>query len=524
MMPFHLSPNSLDWAFAHALRFGDSDIFPPHFEFQALAFQSDDVKDFLTTRDLLQWTARSKQVCLTPKGRYAYRVSTRLDPLDSLIYLALVHEVGELLEQRRVPASEAVVLAHRFQPTSDGHLYDPAYGWRQFIKTCQQKLDSSSATHVVVADIADFFPRLYHHRIENTLNSFTNSSPQARCIFRLINQWAGTPSYGIPVGPSPSRLIAEATIHDVDQHLLSEGATYCRYSDDFRIFCSSRTDAYDKLSSLALALFHNHGFTLQPSKTFIVSGDEFSERFLTSPESEELSNLQLGFQEFLEAAGVAANPYAELDYHDLDPAAKSILDELNLEDLLRDQLGRQELDIGLVRFLLRRLAQLNDSDIAEELLDNADECYPVLASIMDYLNALRDVPDVICQAVGAKVLALLDHSVVAHLPYHRCWLLSLFANSDRWGQTTRLPGMYDRAIETFTRRKLTLALGRAGSDFWFRMRRDAALDMDPWERRAFIASASCLPHDEAFHWYRSVGSRLDPLESFIVNWVRRNPF
>jgi hypothetical protein len=523
-MPFHLSPDSLDWALAHVVRFGDSDIFPAPFEFEALAFQWDDVKHFLTTQDLGQWTARSQQVCLTPKGRYAYRVSTRLDPLDSLIYLALVYEVGSLLENHRVPASEGVVFSHRFQPTSDGHMYDPNYTWRDFIQACRRNLQPGSVTHVVAADIADFFPRLYHHRIENTINSAAGSSPQARIISRLVSQWAGAPSYGIPVGPSPSRLIAEVSIHDVDQHLLSQGATYCRYSDDYRLFCSSRNDAYDKLSSLALALFNSHGLTLQPAKTRIVPADEFADRFLSSPESEELRSLVSRFEELVQLAGIAENPYVELDYDDLEPAAQAVVDGLNLENLLREQLGGDELDTGLVRFLLRRLAQLNHWEIAEELVDNAEQWYAVLASVMDYLSGLRSVPKAVCEAVGTKILGLLDESVVAHLPYHRCWLLSLFANSNRWGQTARLATIYDNATEPFTRRKLTLALGRAGSDFWFRMRCNAALDMDPWERRAFIAGSSCFPDDERTHWYRRVQRSPDPLDRFIVNWARNNPF
>jgi hypothetical protein len=56
---------------------------------RGLALQWNDVRHFLTSQIPCQWTARSHQVCLTPKAGTLYRGSTRLDPLDSLIYLAL---------------------------------------------------------------------------------------------------------------------------------------------------------------------------------------------------------------------------------------------------------------------------------------------------------------------------------------------------------------------------------------------------------------------------------------------------
>ena len=184
-------------------------------------------------------------------------MSTQLDPLDSIIYCALLYELGPALEAARVPADDEIVFSHRFKPTADGHLYDPSLNWKHFVDACRSKMNGGSVTHVVVADISDFFHRLYHHRVQNALNAATNGSSQARIMFKLLDQWAGTPSYGIPVGPSPSRLIAEVTLDDVDQYLRAEGADLLRFSDDYRIFCTSRKDAYDKLSALALSLFQN---------------------------------------------------------------------------------------------------------------------------------------------------------------------------------------------------------------------------------------------------------------------------
>jgi hypothetical protein len=47
--------------------------------------------------------------------------------------------------------------------------------------------------------------------------------------------------------------------------------------------------------------------------------------------------------------------------------------------------------------------------------------------------------------------------------------------------------------------------------------------MDPWERRAFLAGAACLPADEQRHWYASVRPQLDDLERAVVDWARAVP-
>lgn len=88
-----------------------------------------------------------------------------------------------------------------------------------------------------MADIADFFAHIYIHPVETALDLATNRSPEAYFLLRMISNWNAFVSYGLPVGLADSRIIAEATINDLDKALSSAGRQYCRYSDDIRIFC-----------------------------------------------------------------------------------------------------------------------------------------------------------------------------------------------------------------------------------------------------------------------------------------------
>ena len=87
-------------------------------------------------------------------------------------------------------------------------------------------MGDDSIEYVVVADIADFFPRLYLHPLENALSACTTKTNHARAIKRLLNNWNYSISYGIPVGQNASRLLAELTLNDIDEGLLSEGVDF----------------------------------------------------------------------------------------------------------------------------------------------------------------------------------------------------------------------------------------------------------------------------------------------------------
>ena len=93
-----LSPSSLDWALKHAEQYGDTDIFPLPFEFSAIRYDWDRLSDELSSSDILNWKVRPHRESLSPKSNLGFRIATQLDPLDWLIYSALIYEIGHELE------------------------------------------------------------------------------------------------------------------------------------------------------------------------------------------------------------------------------------------------------------------------------------------------------------------------------------------------------------------------------------------------------------------------------------------
>jgi Reverse transcriptase (RNA-dependent DNA polymerase) len=519
----HLRTASLDWALAHALQFGDGDVFPRPFEYQAVQHDWANVRSFLKTQDILQWNVRPQRTVLSPKAKHAFRVITQLDPLDFIVFAATIYEIASDVEARRQPVELNTVFSYRYLPLPDGQLFDPEIGYQQFQEATQAILEHGDTTHIVVADIADFYPRIYLHRLENALQASTSKTSHVNAIRRLLSGWNGTESFGIPVGSAPVRLLAEITIADVDDALLANGIRFVRFNDDYRLFARSYAEAYRQVAFLADVLFTNHGLTLQPQKTTVVAAADFPRRFLQTLEEHELTSLQQRFATLLKAIGID-DQYGDINYDDLPEEFQAEIDSMNLAEVLRDELtGPRDPDEALVRFVLRRLAQFADDEVVDDVLASIESLLPVFPDVIRYLAALREMDAARRARIGGKILDLVENSIISESSFHRMWALDLFATSTDWNNDARFFTLLASARDQFSRRKLILAMGRTAQRHWFQARWRALFDEPHWPRRALLAAASCMAPDARRHWYQSVEPRLDPLERAVMRWARQNP-
>ena len=129
---------------------------------------------------------------------------------------------------------------------------------------------------VAVTNVADFFPRIYQHRLANIIRSLATSTRVADVARVLVDKFllniAGGDSYGLPVGPLASSVLAEAVLIDVDAALGDAGFDFVRWFDDYTFFCRNDAEAQQALFFLGQWLHQNHGLTLQPAKTKILHG------------------------------------------------------------------------------------------------------------------------------------------------------------------------------------------------------------------------------------------------------------
>lgn len=522
---FTVSLDIFNWALEHIERYGDTDIFPVPFEFQAVRYCWDDLGPWLASQDMNTWVARPSRSAWTPKNKYGLRDATQLDPLDTIVYTALVYAIAGDIERARIPAESRVSFSNRFSPTADGRMFSPDWNWREFQEQSETLLRTGEFKYVLVADIADCFASFYHHPLENLLDGATSHKEFVKAIRRFLGRRNSRVSYGLPVGPSASALLAELALDSVDRVLLAEGATHCRYVDDFRIFCRDSKEAYARLELLARTLKNPHRLTLQQSKTRIVPVDDFFQAYLEREEDIELNALAQRIDEII-GEPQYEGPYGSFFFVELTYEQEEELQKLNLQDLLREKLDCPDVDYRMLRFLIRRLSLLDDRSTVDVILEKIESLYPLLRECVIYLRDTQSLSPADRVHVGKRLLDLVEGSFVCQSSFHRLWVLSLFSSSTLWNSSSQFVTLFNKLPDPMARRELLLALGRYNQHYWFNAHKDDWLELSGWVRRGFIWGASCLPVDARKHWFESVTGQLehgDKLDWAVAAWAQSNP-
>ena len=107
--------------------------------------------------DLDKHSPRAYRRMLVPKPGGGFRAAVQLDPLDALVYTALIYEEAERIEKYRVPASRRVACSFRVGLDPDGGFFAPGNGESDFHVRSQELVGSRKYRHVLLADIADFY-------------------------------------------------------------------------------------------------------------------------------------------------------------------------------------------------------------------------------------------------------------------------------------------------------------------------------------------------------------------------------
>src|SRR4030095_2206066 len=136
---FHLKESSVEWALKHLGRFYASDFFPRPFEFAAISDQWADIKAHLLALDLHSYVPQTPVMSLALKPNGTFRVVHQLDPIDSLIYTALMYEMAAKIEQYRIPSDEKIAWSYRIKPSVNGSFFNPEEDtWRDYMRQTKQ--------------------------------------------------------------------------------------------------------------------------------------------------------------------------------------------------------------------------------------------------------------------------------------------------------------------------------------------------------------------------------------------------
>lgn len=261
---YNLQDTSIEWALLHVTNFYDSDFYPRLFEFEAIKQSWQNVKSYLLTLNLDEYAPKSPVISLALKPNENFRVVHQLDPIDSIIYSAVLYENAINIEIFRIPKFRKIACSYRIKTDTTGSYFEKGNtSYIDFIEQAELLADEFEGGYVLICDIADFYNQIYLHRVNNVLSE--SGSTSSKVIEDFLSGLNTNVSRGIPVGPAPSILIAELIMADIDKKILSYTNNFVRYVDDIYIFFPTQEDAVVILHELTKYLYSTHRLVFESS-------------------------------------------------------------------------------------------------------------------------------------------------------------------------------------------------------------------------------------------------------------------
>jgi Reverse transcriptase (RNA-dependent DNA polymerase) len=522
-----LVPDSaLDLAIKNIANFGDTDIFPFPIENRLLFDLSDAASAVLKDVDKDFESSLARMPVLTSKelaavGYNGFRQGTQVDSVWNAYLLALVITIGEEIEARRVPPS--VVFSYRYKPDpSSGSLFDKVVGWAQFQSTAKDMAQKCS--FVLRCDISDFYPRIYHHRLENALRRATQKVEVAKRIMALVKGISAGPSYGLPVGGPAARLLSELLLSSVDRLLISEGIRFIRFVDDYILFAESRERAHSALIRLNELLLTNEGLSLQKSKTRTLSSAEFlaTSDFAEALDGEDPSDEQARLFRRLRIHYDPYSPTAAEDYE----ALLAELSRFDLVGMLGRELAKSRIDEGLARRLVAAIKHLPphaQNDAVRSMIASLDLLYPIIPSVMQLCRVLLPSLDLqVQEALYAAIRQLIStDSYITQVPCNLAFALRVLATDFSEEAELLLATVYKKSSSMMIRRDIILLMAYRQADYWLSNCKTTFSTLTGWERRALLIASYTLG-DEGKHWRDNVKNDQSPFDKLVLEWTADN--
>ena len=514
-------------AIRNIVRHGDTDIFPFPIENHVLHDQQDEAVEILKKLDAdvpksLAEYPPTNVGALAPVGYTGFRWAIQIDPIWNAAYLSWVLSIAEQIEAARIPLQRQRVYSYRYEWDDDqATCFSRQVSWRSFVDRAIEK--AATSKFVLSCDISEFYLRINHHRIENSIQHLPEAQYAVSRIKAFLTNLSGTYSFGIPVGGPASRLIAELVLAQIDSLLLSNGIDFIRYADDYYLFANSPDESFKSLVTLTRLLIDNQGLQLQKAKTRIMSSAEFVASNPLVHDDEEVNvAAPLGAaRQAIMAINVHYDPYSPTAIEDYK-AIRDELDKYPMMELIRAEIKKSRVDITLARRLVSLSRHLQGAlldDAIKTLVENEDILYPVYYNVLMATKEAFDRLTIQTQdSILLHIRKLIDgQSRVMVVDLNLQYAIRIL--SMKYQEETRLllSTLFRSDRNGAIKRDIILALARWRDWHWLSDLKNRFRQLTDVERRGFIIASFGLG-DEGQHWRRHMRREFTPMEELVRDW------
>jgi hypothetical protein len=513
-MAYRLPAAALVDAIKHLVTYGDTDVFPHLPEIHFLNDYATEVVAELKSLDLDNYNPGGAFEALGPKSRFGFRIVHQLSIHDTVLLLAATIAIGPAIESHRMPADGFAAFSYRFAPNGKGGIFLNERTYKDWLKQQSKYVQGNlKIKQIIVTDISDFYARINFHRLENLLDQVAPDHGAARFIKKHIKSIRAKQSFGLPVGGSASRLLAELALCDTDKALEQEGLVATRFVDDFRIFLEADDNPYDGLAFVAEQLGISEGLSLNASKTFVYSRPKF------------MSKIKGLVVEVSDQAGDAAleSLTSQLYFDDEpDPEMLETLKSMNLLGMLQEEAGKEAFDMGRIKVIFRALKLAKPPEAIEYLASNFSELIVFAKEMTLVMHELAiDHPGCFGE-LGDTVIEAIFTPPASSIELVRTWLVELFVRGTV-PISPKLMKKLDALSAPLNNRQRYLIRGRMGDQNFFRKKKTSFSQLSAVEQTCFVWGASCLPKDEYKAWLSSIAPMVvSPSGALFLKWAQKH--
>lgn len=507
-------------ALLNIIKHGDTDIFP--FPFERYLFE-DKIEE--TIKILCKYHSNLEEaisksppltiVQLCQVGYFGFRQGTMIEPFWNAYFLGLIISIADEIEKKRINEEDKKVYSYRYQWQKSKSSLFKELNWIDYKKQCIEY--SNNYAFVLQTDISSFYPRINHHKLENEIIRVTTEDTKKR-IMILLSQFSGTISYGLPVGGPASRILSELALNQTDLHLKTRGIEFCRYVDDYTIFCKDESEAYKTLVLLSEKL-SNDQLILQKEKTKIMSSQEYREihKFLDPKPSEEA----IDDEQKLLNISIRFDPYSDTaieDYEDLKEAIR----EIDIISILSREVNKTRIDQTITKQAVKsiKVLPLESQTKAIKILidhDNLITLSPVFTTIIRAIRGVyEDLTDEAKDIIDDSLLGLFKtQNYLTKIEINLNYIIQIFSLRYSPEKETLLISLFENETSHLLRRQIIVTMSNWNRYHWLVDIKNKFSSFTTWEKRA-IVYASYFLNDEGEKW-RDQNIKFFTTEEKLVN-------
>lgn len=515
---------AIDLALENVAKHGDTDVFPFPFETHVFFDNPKECKNILLDMhakfdDYMARTPPSTLETLTQVGYTGFRWATQIEPFWNVYYLALVISIAEQIENTRVPVENEKVFSYRYEwDDTSAKLFKPST-WLDYKKKGLEL--SEKYQFVIVTDIADFYPRIYHHRIDNALRRLPGVGETPKRIMDLLFSFSKNVSYGLPVGGPASRILAELALVTTDLQLSRRNIKFCRYADDYCIFCENKSDAY-KLLVLLSEKLHIEGLSLQKKKTKIITTEEFRETARLIDPADKNDPLAEEEQKLLNIS-LRYDPYSDNADEDYE-ALKFAVKDIDIIGILGREVSKTTIDSTVTKQAINAIHALDPqeqygaiSTLLEE--DNLSVLSPVFVLVMRAIKGVyNDLPEDGKDFVDKQLVSLYESkSHLVSVDLNISYFVQALSRRRSLPKEEILIDIFDNTTKPLIKRQVIMVMASWDCHYWLTDIKGNYGGYTEWEKRALIIASYSLG-DEGKHWRTHTKDTWSETDTLIRDW------